>query len=134
MVKLKFIPIVCRYGAYGPINVKVVTGSAKKITINRKGTICKHIKDHNNTSFIATTNMSTVSTSHQQPLTISSHPSLLSMVNELLHGLCEDELDELVWKAKCMDEFGFNWSSEELSISYKECYKRLCKPSVVLWG
>ena len=122
---------MCRYGAYGPINVKVVTGSAKKITINRKGTICKHIKDHNNTSFIATTNMTTVSTSHQPPLTISSHPSLLSMVNELLHGLCEDEL---VWKAKCMDEFGFNWSSEELSISYKECYKRLCKPSVVLWG
>ena len=33
----------------------------------------------------------------------------LSMVNELFHGLCEDEL---VWKAKCMDEFGFNWSSE----------------------
>ena len=58
----------------------------------------------------------------------------LSMVNELFHGLCEDELDEFVWKAKCMDEFGFNWSSEELSISYKECYKRLCKPSVVLWG
>ena len=55
----------------------------------------------------------------------------LSMVNELFHSLCEDEF---VWKAKCMDEFGFNWSSEELSISYKECYKRLCKPSVVLWG
>ena len=55
----------------------------------------------------------------------------LSMVNELFHGLCEDEL---VWKAKCIDEFGFNWSSEELSISYKESYKRLCKPSVVLWG
>ena len=33
----------------------------------------------------------------------------LSMVNELFHGLCEDEL---VWKAKCIDEFGFNWSSE----------------------
>ena len=131
MVKLKFIPIVCRYGAYGPINVKVVTGSAKKITINRKGTICKHIKDHNNTSFVATTNMITVSTSHQPPLAISSHPSLLSMVNELSHGLCEDEL---VWKAKCIDEFSFNWSSEELSISYKESYKRLCKPSVVLWG
>ena len=134
MVKLKFIPIVCRYGAYGPINVKVVTGSAKKITINRKGTICKHIKDHSNTSFVATTNMTTVSTSHQPPLTISSHPSPPSMVNELFHDLCEDELDEFVWKAKCMDEFGFNWSSEELSISYKECYKRLCKPSVVLWG
>ena len=55
----------------------------------------------------------------------------LSMVNELFHGLCEDKF---VWKAKCKDEFGFNWSSEELSISYKECYKRLCKPSVVLWG
>ena len=55
----------------------------------------------------------------------------LSMVNELFHSLCEDEF---VWKAKCMDEFGFNWSSEELSISYKKCYKRLCKPSVVLWG
>ena len=55
----------------------------------------------------------------------------LSMVNELFHGLCEDEL---VWKAKCMDEFGFNWSPPKLSISYKECYKRLCKPSVVLWG
>ncbi|PAV22793.1 RCC1 BLIP-II [Pyrrhoderma noxium] len=53
------------------------------------------------------------------------------MVNELFHGLCEDEL---VWKAKCMDEFGFNWSPPKLSISYKECYKRLCKPSVVLWG
>ena len=38
----------------------------------------------------------------------------LSMVNELFHSLCEDEF---VWKAKCMDEFGFNWSSEELSIS-----------------
>ena len=33
----------------------------------------------------------------------------LSMVNELFHGLCEDEL---VWKAKCIDEFSFNWSSE----------------------
>ena len=33
----------------------------------------------------------------------------LSMVNELFHSLCEDEF---VWKAKCMDEFGFNWSSE----------------------
>ena len=168
---------MCRYRAYGPINVKVVTGSEKKITINRKGTICEHIKDHNNTSFVATTNTITVSTSHQPPLTISSLPSLLSpsiripsmthkpswncprrktletlpdemklecikylggmdiirlsMVNELFHSLCEDEF---VWKAKCMDEFGFNWSSEELSISYKKCYKRLCKPSVALWG
>ncbi|PAV22808.1 RCC1 BLIP-II [Pyrrhoderma noxium] len=53
------------------------------------------------------------------------------MVNELFHGLCEDKF---VWKAKCKDEFGFNWSPPKLSISYKECYKRLCQPSVVLWG
>ena len=164
---------MCRYGAYGPINVKVVTGSEKKITINRKGTICKHIKDHNNTSFVATTNMTTVNTSHQ-PLTISSHPSLsthnpsithkpswncprrktletlpnemklecikylglmdiinLLKVNKRLRAFCESDL---VWRPRCKDEFDFNWSSEELSISYKECYKRLCKPSVVLWG
>ena len=33
----------------------------------------------------------------------------LSMTNVSFRGLCEDEL---VWKAKCIDEFGFNWSSE----------------------
>ena len=159
----------------GLINVKMATGCAEEITINRRRSVSEHIiKNHNNTSFVATTNIITISTSHQPPLAISSHPSLsihnpsithkpswncprrktletlpnemklecikylglmdiinLLKVNKRLRAFCESDL---VWRPRCKDEFDFNWRSEELSISYKECYKRLCKPSVVLWG